>query len=216
MTEKKTRGRQIHVELPSNEYDAFKAFAKKQDLSLQQLARRCIRAYMEHGDAYKDTHPNLKIIPDAVSVDEIDLPKLYEVCEITDEELNRYAVDFLACAGWPEPAQHQIENAVKLLKTDPTCVQFWVSGNYRRNSDIKLQRLYSALTTQEALFAQMIDIQERSRRKQCEDAFKDSAISFRNGRHYSYGEELTPEQLNSWTTDGFFVTKFGKTVRKEH
>ncbi|WP_261538618.1 hypothetical protein [Burkholderia multivorans] len=62
MTEKKTRGRQIHVEMPATAYDAFKALAKEQDLSLQQLARRCIRAYMEHGDAYKDTHPNLKIV----------------------------------------------------------------------------------------------------------------------------------------------------------
>ncbi|WP_244136644.1 hypothetical protein [Burkholderia vietnamiensis] len=43
MTEKKTRGRQIHVELPSNEYDAFKALSKERDLSIQQLARRCIR-----------------------------------------------------------------------------------------------------------------------------------------------------------------------------
>lgn len=47
MTEKKPRGRQIHVEMPADEYDAFKALAKEQDLSLQQLARRCIRAYME-------------------------------------------------------------------------------------------------------------------------------------------------------------------------
>lgn len=62
MTEKKTRGRQIHVEMPSDEYDLLKALAKEQDLSLQQLVRRCIRAYMEHGDAYKDTHPNLKIV----------------------------------------------------------------------------------------------------------------------------------------------------------
>lgn len=63
MTEKKPRGRQIHVEMPADEYDAFKALAKEQDLSLQQLARRCIRAYMEHGDAYKDTHPNLSLVP---------------------------------------------------------------------------------------------------------------------------------------------------------
>ncbi|AIO29807.1 hypothetical protein [Burkholderia cepacia] len=47
MTEKKPRGRQIHVEMPADEYDAFKALAKEQDLSLQQLARRCIRAYMD-------------------------------------------------------------------------------------------------------------------------------------------------------------------------
>lgn len=63
MTEKKTRGRQIHIEIPTAEYDAFKALAREQDLSLQQLARRCIRAYMEHGDAYKDTHPNLSLLP---------------------------------------------------------------------------------------------------------------------------------------------------------
>lgn len=59
MTEKKPRGRQIHVEMPADEYDSFRALARKQDLSLQQLARRCIRAYMEHGDAYKDTNSNL-------------------------------------------------------------------------------------------------------------------------------------------------------------
>ncbi|WP_232458237.1 hypothetical protein [Burkholderia ubonensis] len=59
MTEKKPRGRQIHVEIPADEYDAFKVLANGQDLSMQQLARRCIRAYMEHGNAYKDTHPNL-------------------------------------------------------------------------------------------------------------------------------------------------------------
>ncbi|WP_249173106.1 hypothetical protein [Burkholderia vietnamiensis] len=64
MTGTKTRGRQIHVEMPSDEYDLFKALAKEQDLSLQQLVRRCIRAHIEHGDAYKDTHPNLKIVTD--------------------------------------------------------------------------------------------------------------------------------------------------------
>lgn len=53
MTEKKTRGRQIHVEMPADEYDAFKALATKQDLSMQQLARRCIRAYMEGVTAAK-------------------------------------------------------------------------------------------------------------------------------------------------------------------
>ena len=47
MTEKITRGRQIHVEIPAAEYDDFKALATAQDLSLQQLARRCFRAYME-------------------------------------------------------------------------------------------------------------------------------------------------------------------------
>ncbi|WP_175809961.1 hypothetical protein [Burkholderia cenocepacia] len=40
MTEKKARGRQIHVEMPSDEYDLFKALAKEQDLSLQQLVRK--------------------------------------------------------------------------------------------------------------------------------------------------------------------------------
>ena len=43
MTEKKSRGRQIHVEIPAEEYDAFKALSKERDLSIQQLARRCIR-----------------------------------------------------------------------------------------------------------------------------------------------------------------------------
>ncbi|WP_426356362.1 hypothetical protein ACP26O_18070 [Burkholderia sp. R-40] len=47
MTEKKSRGRQIHVEMPADEYDAFRALAKELDLSMQQLARRCIRAYMD-------------------------------------------------------------------------------------------------------------------------------------------------------------------------
>ncbi|MCO1392813.1 MULTISPECIES: hypothetical protein [Burkholderia cepacia complex] len=47
MTEKKTRGRQIHVEMPADEYAAFKALATEQDLSMQQLARRCFRAYMD-------------------------------------------------------------------------------------------------------------------------------------------------------------------------
>ncbi|ONY02287.1 phage repressor protein [Burkholderia cenocepacia] len=66
MTEKKARGRQIHVEMPSDEYDLFKALAKEQDLSLQQLVRRCIRAYIEQGSAYQDTHPNLKIVPEEI------------------------------------------------------------------------------------------------------------------------------------------------------
>ncbi|HGO6079920.1 TPA: hypothetical protein ACK3PA_004363 [Burkholderia cenocepacia] len=66
MTEKKTRGRQIHVEMPSDEYDLFKALATEQDLSMQQLVRRCIRAYMEQGSAYQDTHPNLKLVPEEI------------------------------------------------------------------------------------------------------------------------------------------------------
>ncbi|MCA8343908.1 hypothetical protein LGN44_20610 [Burkholderia cepacia] len=73
MKEKKPRGRQIHVEIPAAEYDAFKALANGQDLSMQQLARRCIRAYIEHVDAYKDTHPNLinyKPMPPAAELED--------------------------------------------------------------------------------------------------------------------------------------------------
>ncbi|CAM2184101.1 hypothetical protein BC2230_40457 [Burkholderia cepacia] len=47
MTEKKPRGRQIHVEMPADEYDAFKALAKKQERTLQGLARKLIRDELE-------------------------------------------------------------------------------------------------------------------------------------------------------------------------
>ncbi|MCO8320803.1 hypothetical protein ABEG10_21590 [Burkholderia cenocepacia] len=47
MTKQKTRGRQIHIEIPADEYDAFKALAKEQERTLQGLARLAIRAYIE-------------------------------------------------------------------------------------------------------------------------------------------------------------------------
>ncbi|HGO6122537.1 TPA: hypothetical protein ACK3RK_000986 [Burkholderia cepacia] len=47
MTKQKTRGRQIHIEIPADEYDAFKALAKEQERTLQGLARLAIRAYMD-------------------------------------------------------------------------------------------------------------------------------------------------------------------------
>ncbi|MCG0577138.1 hypothetical protein L6Q82_04205 [Burkholderia cenocepacia] len=65
MSEKKTRGRQIHVEMPADEYSALKALATELDLSMQQLARRVFRvhmAYLERAVAYKDTSDALKLV----------------------------------------------------------------------------------------------------------------------------------------------------------